>query len=168
MTKKSNKVIKEVVEVNSEVVQSESVKVTSAKEETREELVARLRKRRVPLHERGPLYIDPKYKRPGFVYRWVKDLEGNLEKFMNDGYEPVKRKVEVGDSKVAISHKLGSVVTAPSGGGILLVLCEIPVEIHKEIQAEKEQVNTENDKALGKTGIPTQIGEIQIGKDTYK
>ena len=111
---------------------------------------------------RGPLYIDPKYKRKGFVCRWVNDKDGNLEDFMNLGYEPVKRKVPVGDETASISHPLGSVVTK-GVGGMTAVLMEIPQELHELIQQKKEEKNAEYDRSLKHTGIPTQIGEMTLG-----
>lgn len=120
-----------------------------------------VKRTRVSLYERGPLYIDPKYKRSGFVCRWVNDKDGNLEKFMDLGYTSVKRHVEVGDEVASNTHPLGGVVTKNVGGGLIAVLMEIPVEIYKSIQNEKEQMNRDYESSIKRLGIPTQFSDIQ-------
>lgn len=114
--------------------------------------------------QRGPLYIDPKYKRPGFVYRLVNDVDGTVENAMNLGYTPVKRKVPVGDGTASDSHSVGSLVTKSVGGGVTAILMEIPEELYNEIQNYKEEINLETEKSLSQTGIPTQTGVLDLGK----
>ena len=100
------------------------------------------RVKRLHLEQAGPLYIDPKYNREGFVRRIVKDIPGNLQRFERMGYTIVRDDTKIGEGKAGDKSQLGSAVTVELGRKNQLtgVLMEIPTDIHKEIQDEKNEI----------------------------
>ena len=85
---------------------------------------------------------------PNYVYRWINDTPGRLERFKAAGYEPVTATLEVGDKAVDRNSKLGSVITRSVGGVLTAVLMRIPKEWYDEDQAAKQAQIDESDKAL--------------------
>ena len=55
---------------------------------------------------------------PNFVYRWVNDTVGRIQKFINGGYEVVNQTLEVGQASVDRGSQLGSAVTRAVGSGL--------------------------------------------------
>ena len=85
---------------------------------------------------------------PNYVYRWVNDTTGRIERFKAAGYEPVTADVEVGTKAVDRNSKLGSVITRSVGGTITAVLMRIPKEWYDEDQAAKQAQIDESDRML--------------------
>lgn len=97
---------------------------------------AKNRPKRTPVGQRNILTTD---QRPGYVRRWVNDVDGRLAMFEEAGYEAVRTPTQVGDPAAGNASQVGSVVRKPVGGGVDAVLMEIPVEYYDEDQAAKEQ-----------------------------
>ena len=76
---------------------------------------------------------------PNYVYRWVRNDEGRIERFKEIGYEVVTQSHEVGEKTVDSGSQLGSAVTKFGGGSVTLVLMRIPREWYDEDQAAKEE-----------------------------
>lgn len=77
-------------------------------------------------------------KEPGYVYRFVNDLEGRIQIFLNAGYELVPTgEGQVGDKRVGTATDMGSVVSRPAGGGITAYLMRIKQEWYDEDQQKK-------------------------------
>jgi len=76
-------------------------------------------------------------KDPNFVYRWVNDVAGRIQKFKEGGYEVVTQDLEVGQAAVDRGSKLGSAITKSVGGQVTAVLMRIPKEWYDEDQAAK-------------------------------
>ncbi len=126
------------------------------------------RVRRKDMQQAGPLYIDESLKTPGKVLRIVNaDKPGRVKYLQRLGYT-IKEDPDfkVGDDIVGKSL-LGSSVTVElsttTGKHCQGVVMEIDEDIYDEIKADKEEEAQEIDKALGRTGISTQYGEITIG-----
>ena len=77
-------------------------------------------------------------KDPNYHYRWVKDLPGRIQRFLNGGYEFVNHDAEVGQRTVDTSSRLGSAVTRLDGMNTL-VLMRIPLEWYNEDQESKQR-----------------------------
>ena len=75
------------------------------------------------------LRLDDRNPRPGFVRRWVNDIEGRVQRFIDNDYEPVE------DGQQTIRRGVGT--------GMESVLMEIPEEWYQENQDEKaKQIRT--------------------------
>lgn len=103
------------------------------------------RPERTPIGTSNKLTAEP---RPGFVRRWVNDVDGRIQMFEGAGYEPVRVPTKVGDPMAAEATQLGSVVRKPVGGGVDAVLMEIPKEWNEEDQLRKEQALKKKEKSL--------------------
>lgn len=115
----------------------------------------------------GPLYIDPKYLEPGFVYKFISaTIPGVLEYYVRLGYEVVKKDLKAGDADVATSSSHGGSVTVQSKCGQELVLMKIPEDIHAEIDQELLEEQRSMMEALQR---PDGIDEKNLtGKITIK
>lgn len=100
---------------------------------------------------------------PNYVYRWVNDTEGRLEKFKAAGYEPVTSDLEVGGKTVDRNSKLGSVITKSVGGKVTAVLMRIPREWYDEDQKAKQDQLDVSDKAL-RADSQADYGTLTIGR----
>jgi hypothetical protein len=94
------------------------------------------RKDRVPVGGARDVLTVPN-KDPNYVYRWVLDIPGRLQRYEDGGYEAVREDLEIGQKTVDRSTQLGSVVTKHGGGLSKLVLMRIPKEWYDEDQASK-------------------------------
>lgn len=96
------------------------------------------RPRRVPVS--GPRDILTVMDQdPNYVYRWVNDTDGRLDRFKLGGWEVVTGKHTVGmDSINSGSNKYGSAHAKQIGGGNWAVLMRIPKEYYDEDQKAKQ------------------------------
>lgn len=119
--------------------------------------------------ELGTLYIPEHLKEEGYVYRIVDaDRPGRVEFLQRKGYEVVNdTSVKVGQNTVSNTSSVSSVATVELGKNAHRqgILMKIPEDLYRLRQEHKEKRNKETDAAMGKTGIPTQFGEISIGND---
>ena len=100
---------------------------------------------------------------PNYVYRWVNDTDGRLEKFKAAGYEVVTANIEVGTKSVDRNSKLGSAVTKSVGGKLTAVLMRIPKEWYEEDQKAKQDQLDAQDKAL-RANQEVDYGTLGVGK----
>ncbi len=77
-------------------------------------------------------------KDPNYVYRWVLDKPGRIQRFLDAGYEIVQRTddLEVGQSTVDRGSRLGSAYTYATGGTLLVAMRQ-RAEWYKEDQDAK-------------------------------
>ena len=104
-------------------------------------------------------------KDPNYVYRWVMDLPGRVEKFKLGGYDVVTDDLEVGQKTVDRESKVGSSVTKLSGTNVL-ILMRIPKEWYDEDQgAKQDKVNAleESMQADLRRGIIPGTGQPGYG-----
>lgn len=74
------------------------------------------------------------------VARWVNDVDDNILRFKNAGYEFwLDTNVSVGDKTVNTSSGVGSPVTKPVGNGIIAYLMVQNKDWYNEDQAAKSQ-----------------------------
>mgnify|MGYP000886921128 CR=1 FL=1 len=120
----------------------------------------------------GPLYIDESLKEDGYFYRIVSSSKiGSIQRHMRMGYEIVHQEgAQIGSSTVNNTSQLSSAVTVELGQtkSDLGVLMRIPLDKYERRQAAKRKKNQEAEASVGKTGIPTQFGEVTVGTQVYK
>lgn len=121
------------------------------------------RKSRVPLAEqRDTLTVAD--QEPGFVYRWVNDVEDRVNKFKLAGYDVVNTPTTVGDTKVEDGlDKTSSIVEKAVGGKTKAVLMRIPEEWYDEDQAKKQKKNDAIDAAMKRDRNNSDYGEVRVG-----
>ena len=117
------------------------------------------RKKRIPVGTARDI-LAVNNQDPNYVYRWVNDTPGRIQKFKDGGYEVVTADVEVGENTVDRNTKLGSAVTKAVGGVLTAVLMRIPREWYNEDQkakedslAEKEQIMYRADSDYGNVTV---------------
>jgi hypothetical protein len=94
------------------------------------------RKERIPVNGNRDI-LTVMGKKPELEYRWVLDVPGRLQKFLDGGWEVVQDDLKVGQTAVDSGSKLGSAITT-SRGGQTLVLMAIPKEWYDEDQRVKQ------------------------------
>ena len=110
---------------------------------------------RTPDRERGrtPIAVrnilDWKEKEPGYVYRWVNQVEDRVPRFQEAGYEMIESEETIGDQRgTSDASKLASYVEKSVGGGTKAVLMRIKEEYYKQDQAEKQNKVDEIERSM--------------------
>lgn len=79
------------------------------------------RQERVPVS--GPRDILTVMKKdPNYVYRWVFDKPGRIERFLRGGYEVAKHETDIGDVAVDRGSRVGTAITYATGGSQLVLM----------------------------------------------
>ena len=116
------------------------------------------RKKRVPVS--GPRDILTVIEKdPNYVYRWVLDKPGRVQRFVDAGYEIVNHETEVGQSTVDRGSRLGSAVTYSTGGSVL-VLMRQRREWYNEDQDAKQRDLDALEQVLYSEGLKTIRREL--------
>lgn len=106
-----------------------------ATQETKAVEPTRTRENRIPVS--GPRDIlTVSDKDPSYSYRWVKDIPGRIQRFLDGGYEIVNHQAKVGSKTVDSGSKVGTAITRNDGAGTL-VLMRIQLEWYNEDQERK-------------------------------
>ena len=123
----------------------------------------RKRDGRVPLHKQNRIGIKPT---KGFKPRLVNEQNGErIAKFEKAGYRIMHKPIKDGRKDAADASQFGSVARQPVGGGEYATYMEIPEELYKADQAEKQ---LENDRTMRQIGhlknVPKSVqrGEVVI------
>ena len=107
------------------------------------------RPKRKPITKRNVLTSKA---RPGYVNRWVNDIDDRIMMFEEAGWKVVRKdSQDTSEKKAEEPSKLGSIVRKAVGGGYYAVLMEIPQEWYDEDQAAKQA-----EKDLRSEGIDAQ------------
>jgi len=93
-------------------------------------------KKRTPIGTRNVLKSE---NREGYVRRFVNNVDGRVDMFLDAGYSIVNDDTKTADDNVGSATKLGSNASRNVGGGTNAVLMEIPEEFYNEDQLAKEQ-----------------------------
>jgi len=110
------------------------------------------RPQRTPLGRRSRLTAE---KRPGYVRRWVNDVEDRLERFRAAGYDFVSSQDPSEDGKE--SRRIKNV-----GGGAKAYLMEIDEKFYREDQATKQQDVDAREAGLRPNTNDGQHGGVKI------
>lgn len=107
--------------------------------QTREDMVAQNRPKRVPVFEANRNKISiAGLDQKNFMYRWVNDVEDRLVMFIEGGWVFVDKKgLEVGDGDVEATKGLGTAVCRNMGRGITAFLMRIPMDLWLADQKRK-------------------------------
>ena len=105
--------------------------------DNRTEVSAVKRPERVPVDGRRDV-LTVSNKDPGFVYRWVNDIEDSIARYMRGGYEQVTHSVKIGESEQAGGGD-SSPVSKYVGGGITAILMRIKREWYDEDQRLRDE-----------------------------
>jgi hypothetical protein len=103
-------------------------------------------------------------KRPGFVSRWVNDIEDRITIFLAAGYTFVTdpnadKSVNLAQDPSSLSSRISRSV----GGGTQAYLMEIPEEYYKEDQLAKQKEVDEIDAQI-KEGGKRELGHAGYGE----
>jgi len=114
--------------------------------------------KRIPIGKQKKL-IAP--QRPGFVRRFVNDVDNRIEQFKLAGYKPVEGNFSTSEQSKDVSI-MGSQIRRHVGRGVYAVLMEIQEDWYQEDQKAKLKQNYENVTALT-TPNPEkdQYGEVR-------
>jgi hypothetical protein len=113
------------------------------------------------LIETGPLYIDPRHKKEGYVYNFISDEPGEIEKRQRRGFHIVQDEMNVGTNKASTTSRFGSAVTVQSKCGRLLVLMAVSEENHAKFMEFQEKRNRQRTSAMGKIeGVPDHLQQF--------
>ena len=108
----------------------------------------------------GPLTV--RGKEPGFVYRFVNDVDDRIESFKEAGYDVVADKdVAVGVKRVDRAGTEGSVKRVSVGGGVKGVLMRQREDFYTEDQADKEARIRELERATKKEALDGNYGNLK-------
>lgn len=116
------------------------------------------RKKRIPVSgPRDILTISD--KDPNYAYRWVKDLPGRVQRFLEGGWEFVNHEAQMGQKTVDSGSRLGSALTRQDGG-FTLVAMRIPLEWYNEDQqAKQDAIDALEDSLRADGGNNTGLGD---------
>lgn len=104
---------------------------------------------------------------PNFVYRWVNDTTGRIERFKEAGYEVVLQDIEVGHNTVDRGSKVGSAISRQVGGNIAAVLMRIPKEWYDEDQAAKAEAILEQELSMrAEAEAKADYGKFTVKRQT--
>jgi hypothetical protein len=121
------------------------------------------RVRRGPLGKKNVLTVSG--KEPGYVYRFVNDIGGNIQERLDQGYEMVDgNSVRIGDKRVGAPGATGSVAEAHVGGGERAVLMRIKQEWYDEDQADKQAYVDATEAATKEKALEGNYGKIDISR----
>ena len=122
-------------------------------------------RKRVPVSGRRDL-LTVDHKEPGYVYRWVNDVEANIQKHLDAGYvfsEPSGKLLgEVTqDNNPEVRE---SVASKYVGRGITAYLLAQREEWYEEDQKAKQKEVDRSEEALNKTGQDGRYGDVRISR----
>ena len=137
-------------------VRAEPVVEVSGKVSASPEAIARRNRRtKTPISGRRNI-LTVKGLAPGMVGRWVDNDPDRVAQLMEQGYEPVRQPVQVGDISIESGQQLGAVTTKRTGGGKESILMQIPKEWYEADQKQKQRLVDTKEAALhekGKDGV---------------
>lgn len=87
---------------------------------------------------------------PGYVYRFVNDIDDNVLQKKELGYEFVDDPVKVGDKSANVASNIGRVISKPVGGGITAYLMRCKESAYNERSNAKKEYNQEIMQAIFK------------------
>jgi len=139
----------ETVDQSSEtrVVETKSFEPTGEAKPSADAIARRNRRVRSPIDGRRNV-LTVKGLDPGMVGRWVINDPDRVDALMEHGYEPVRKKVQVGDLSIDQGSNVGAVVTKRVGGGKESILMQIPEEWYKADQKEKQKIVNDREKMI--------------------
>lgn len=122
------------------------------------------RVRRTPVGRRNVLTVTG--TEPGYHYRVVNDVGGNVQRFLDAGYEFVDAsKVTIGDTRIGTPSATGSKAEAHVGGGTKAFIMRQKEEFYKEDQAAKQAHNDAIEAATKEKALDGNYGKLDITRE---
>lgn len=91
--------------------------------------------KRVPIQGRRDV-LSVRGQEPGWHYCWVNDRiggdEGNIDRYLEGGYEFVEHAVIIGDRKIDSASRMGNKISKAVGNGVTAYLMRCPEEVYQE------------------------------------
>ena len=141
-------------EQSAEVDAVKAFEYTKAKPSA-EQIARRNRRVRSPIDGRRNI-LTVKGLASGMVGRWVDNTPERVEQLLEQGYEPVRDVVQVGDTSIDSGKSFGATVTKRVGSGKEQILMQIPEEWWIADQKRKQKIVDEKETAI--RGIGKQAG----------
>jgi hypothetical protein len=133
--------------------------------ETRADVIAKQKPKRVPLGRRNVLTVSGLKDQDEFHYHWFNDVDERLQQCIEAGYEFVgKSGLQVGDKTVESARGTDSITKKGVGGGKVAYLMRIPMEIYKEDQANKQREVDLLDANLKAPEVDGKYGKVEINR----
>jgi hypothetical protein len=124
------------------------------------------RKQRIPVS--GPRDIlTIADKDPNYVYRWVKDLPGRIQRFLDAGYEIVNHEATVGQRAVDSGSRVGTAVTRLDGGNTLVAMRQLREWYNEDQEAKQTQLNAMEDALRGEGVSTSRDSKWQPGEAEF-
>lgn len=121
------------------------------------------RPKRVPLTDQARDILTVKGKDDEFVYRWVNDTDGRVDRFKVAGYEIVTdTDLEIGQRTADTAATVGTPVSKKVGPGITAYLMRILKEYYEEDQAAKQEEITQREKAMLAEARQERYGDLKL------
>lgn len=120
---------------------------------------------RIPIGTQKRLSVP---QRPGYVRRWVNDIDERIEMFKQAGYEIVADEaMPIGDQASKDSQPLGATRRKSVGRGRYAYLMEIPEDLYREDQLNKIKRNQEKIASITQIDPKKdQYGSINVNANT--
>ena len=138
-------------EVRDVITQPEKALEGTKAQPSKEAVARRNRRTRTPIDGRRNI-LTVKGLAPGMVGRWVDNDPDRVADLMEQGYDLVREKVQVGDLSIDSGKQLGAVQTKRVGGGKEAILMQIPKEWFEADQKAKQKIVDEREAAIQNTG----------------
>lgn len=131
-----------------------------------EQTITLKKKKRIPVSGAERNVLTVQRKEPGFVYRFVNNVDDRIQKFIDAGYEPVTHQQagQVGDARVDSSQGTSSIVEKGVGGGKKAVLMRIPEEFYKEDQKAKQEYVDNLEASMKREAKKDRYGKLEISR----
>lgn len=104
-------------------------------------------------------------KDPNYEYRFVVDVPGRIQRFIDGGWEVVTDPHDVGQAVVDRGTKVGSAVTKASGDGRTMVAMRILKEWYDEDQKAKQERLDALDATMKAENVNNFRGMLEIQRD---
>ena len=129
----------------------------------------RVHKDRIPIHQHRDILAT--YNIPeGYTGRWIKDLPGRIEAFINAGWSMLnQRGILIGEGGLGSHREVGDVITRHAGpnDGYTLYLMVLPTELYLQDQAVKQRHADEVDRAMeAETRLEGRYGTLDRSSST--
>lgn len=124
------------------------------------------RKERIPVS--GPRDIlTVTGKDPNYVYRWVRDTPGRIQRFLDGGYEIVNHDAQVGQRTVDSGSRLGTAVTRLDGAHTLVLMRILRDWYNEDQEAKQREIDALEDSMRTEGGNRTGMSRDEA-PDTGK
>ena len=125
------------------------------------------RRERMPVS--GPRDILTVTKQdPNYVYRWVKDVPGRIQRFIDGGYDIVNHETSVGQRSVDSGSRLGSAITRLDGGNTLVLMRILREWYNEDQEAKQKSIDALEDSLRAEGGNQKGLGESAPDYGAFK